>query len=196
MFPLPRYPSSGRLTFPFEALYVTLSEGGTASHRPVYGQAVITYDGRGSWWPDAITLYARDFADRHTTYKLIHGTKVWLEVVRRLETSRHDEIAEAINTALARDGMHMVLFGEHLPPETLRRSPPPYVQPRTRAAHGFRHAAVATTRTAIDAAACVALVAGILALASSVEPHRVSRSTVQAASLTEMVFARLDGGQP
>ncbi|WP_131193699.1 hypothetical protein [Lichenihabitans psoromatis] len=189
MLPLSRYPSSGRLTFPFEDLYVTFAEGDTASHRPVYGHVVIDYDGRGGWWPEAITLHARDYVDRRTTYRLTHGSKVWLEIIRRLETHRGEAIAAAINDALGGDGMHMVLFGEHLPPETMRRAAPPHIDVRTRAVHGFgyvRDTAAATTRLALDAAASAAFVAGVMAAAYGFGLKDLPHSEPNTANLTAL----------
>lgn len=120
--------SAGAISYTFEGLPITRESG----ERRGFGVATIAFDGAGGYWPTSIALESSTFGVAPKI--LSDGSPLWREVTRRLEQYHSDAIAERINTALDAHGLHMALFGEHLPPATVRRSAPPYVSPAARRA--------------------------------------------------------------
>lgn len=119
-----RLPSVQRITYPFDRLYCTTVIGDQVDHSPRYGAAVIAFDGLGHWWVEAISVHSRHFG--RPDLELQKGCQLWLAIAVALETTRGDDVAGAINTALEA-GAHMALFDEHLPSEPVRRGTPPHV---------------------------------------------------------------------
>lgn len=167
--------SAGAISFPFEDLPIT-REGG---ERRAFGIATIAFDGAGGYWPTAIILDSSTF--RGTSKALTDGSPLWREIIRRLEQHHSDAIAERINTALGEHGLHMALFGEHLPPVAVRRSVPPYVSPAARNAQLMLDRAALCTECATIALAGAALLLCMTIAEQQHEQH--GWSPVLAASL-------------
>ena len=191
MLPSRAFPSSGRLTFSFERLYCTIVKGGEADYRPVYGFAEIAFDGRGNWWPETITCHDRRFG--RPDFVVDYASPFWREIAERLAGDRAEEIEAAITIALGPQGKHMALFGEHLPPETVRRPAPPHVPA------GFRRVPSTIAGAAVICSEFLAfalLVAAIVALCTIPQLPRPASAQLLPHPRGLTAVATLEEGKP
>jgi hypothetical protein len=157
-----RTPIAGHVSFAIERLYCTIVTNDEADYRPVYGRAILAFDGLGAWWIEHLVVHSRMFG--RADIRVAPDSDLGREVAARLLADRGDEVADAINDALGPRGEHMRIFGEAL---HVRRIRPPHVSVSLRGAvSSLSKATLAKAEPVMAAVAFALLIASVLAAGS------------------------------